>query len=203
MGWQSYYILYTSKGELEHITNTINEYQKIWFGYIKQGEQEEQGKHNSEGEEKQELEPIGEEIQCICFAKITVPKTCSEKFCLMFGIGGGRSYCENFFIKRNIILNYYESDDKIIKNINKKRHLWLKYDDYNGCKEFKYFTKEYIDRVGQIGFANLYSIEERENVIKFIIKSEDYKHYTKKALKLVPEDELIRVYNSLTVDKNV
>jgi hypothetical protein len=70
MGLQSYFTLYTGEDELQNLTNTINEYQKIWFGEIETNEN------------------IGEGIEGICLSRIIKPnKHFSEKYILFFGIG--------------------------------------------------------------------------------------------------------------------
>ncbi len=152
MGWQSYTITYTSKDEIKKITDAINHYQKIWNGKIETDEE------------------IGEGIQGICFAKIKKVKTFKNKYIILFGIGGGRSYCEGFFSSRGIYLDHF--CDNTLKYIEKSDS-WYKYSNSSYEPDFEYFTDDFSEELEDKGFANLYSLDERKKAINYIKKKKD------------------------------
>lgn len=152
MGWQSYTVSYTSKEEVQKIIEAINYYQKIWNGKIETEEE------------------IGEGIQGICFAEIKKVKVFKNKYIILFGIGGGRSYCEKFFSNRGIILDYFSSDT--LKHI-KENESWYKYSDSSYDCDFEYFTEDFPEELENKGFADLYSIDERKKAINYIKKQKD------------------------------
>ncbi len=154
MGWQSYFLTYTCKEELEKIFLAINQYQKIWFG------------------DSESTEEIGEEIMAICFCRVIKPKKIKHKYVLMFGIGGGRSYCEEFFQRRDLELNYF--DESVLKSVEKEDS-WFKYDSSYGCNGgFNYLNKKFISKLETKGYVNIFSIGEHRNAIKFIKNDKTY-----------------------------
>ncbi len=154
MGWQSYFLTYTCKEELEKYFQVINDYQKIWFG------------------DSESTEEIGEEIMAICFCRVIKPKKIKNKYVLMFGIGGGRSYCEEFFQRRDLELNYF--DESVLKSVEKEDS-WFKYNSsYQSNGKFNYLTKEFISKLETKGYVNIFSIDERKNAIKFVKKDKTY-----------------------------
>ncbi len=153
MGWQSYLAFYTSKDELGQILGTINIYQKIWFGDIVTDQE------------------IGEDIQGVCFARVTNFKKYKDKYVVLFGIGGGRGYCYDFFASKGVYLVPFESDmTKHIEN----HDLWFKYDGKSESEKYKYFTDEFIDELENLGYSNLFSVVERTNALKFIKRNKIY-----------------------------
>ena len=145
MGHQSYFIQYTGEDELEYIINVINEYQKIWFGKIESDEE------------------IGEGIECICLVRITNPDLL-DKYTIMFGINGGRTYCEKFFVRRGIYLDYYESE--IIKNFEPREKWYIHKEEY--------FSENFSDQMYKLDFANWFTLDQREKCLDFIKKDKTY-----------------------------
>lgn len=175
MGWQSYFLTYTCKEELENIFQVINDYQKIWFGDSKSNEE------------------IGEEIVAICFCRVTKSKKIKDKYVLLFGIGGGRSYCESFFEKRGLELHYFEQS--ILKSVEQK-DLWYRYNSsYQFDNKFSYFTDEFIEKLLKKNYVNIYTIDERKNAIKFIKK---YKTVWNPSINELPDNDIIEIIKQIT-----
>ncbi len=177
MGWQSYLALYTSKDELKVILDAINNYQKIWFGEIITDEE------------------IGEDIQGICFARVTNVRKLKDKYAVLFGIGGGRGYCAQFFGRRGIFLNCFESD--LLKCLENKE-LWLKYEAKTENSNFKYFDEEFINKLDELEYSNLFTMEERKNALKFIKR---HKIYWSEEVKNLCDEELTEIIRETIKEK--
>jgi hypothetical protein len=92
MGFQSYNYYFDNREELKTFIDAINEYHQIYNAPISQEEEE-----------------IGENFRYLFFGKLKKPYKrlwyrMNKKFVAGFGIGGGRSYCETFFLKRGCYL---------------------------------------------------------------------------------------------------
>jgi hypothetical protein len=174
MGWQSYYVPYTSKDELKPILDAINEYQKIVFGETKTEEE------------------VGEEICQLCFARVSKPRKIGDKYVVFFGIGGGRGYCNDFFMRRKININCFEfcklSDFE-------KGDLWFRYD--TGNNGFNYFTPEFVNELEALNYVNFYTQSERKSTLSFIKKN---KTYWDNELKNAHDNELSEIVRQILKD---
>ena len=171
MGWQSYFITYTGQDELNYISKVINEYQKIWNGEIETNEE------------------IGEGIECICLAKIISQQfNNKQKYVLIFGIGGGRTYCENFFSSRNILLNYYESEiDEYLESKDK----WYYHKE-------EYLPNDFSDQMYKNDFVNWFTNKQRKNVLTYIKKNITF---WEEKISTFGDQELSEIHREIKKDK--
>lgn len=107
MGWQSYIVFYSNQEEANKIIQAMDEYQKIVYSH----------------EPDEQKEEVGEELCMICFSKMLKPYIkphLAGNFAVMFGVGGGRYSCYNFFVKRQIKITFFEPRmfDRLVKSDN-------------------------------------------------------------------------------------
>ncbi len=179
MGHQSYTVIYTNKEELKKILDAINEYQKIANGIIDTDEE------------------IGEVIKCVCFTRVRNMREVQDRYILLFGIGGGRGYCEQFFWKRGVVLGYF-SNDKTLKVIE-DHSKWFNYDDhFDNEGLFTSFTDEFIEVLEHCGYVSRHSMDIRRKLLR---KIRENKTYWNDDVKNMSDDELDEIIEQIALDK--
>ena len=176
MSWQSYFAIYTGINELEHLKYTINEYQQIWVNQIN-------GLIEKNGEEIRE--EIGEKIEEICLARIEDLKMFhQQKYMLMFGIGGGRINCVDFFQSRGIILEEFCSE---INNYIEPMYKW-----YHHSESF--LPDNFVEKMYNNGYVNYFTTTQRQNILKYIKRN---KTYWNEQIKDFPDKELDEIQREI------
>jgi hypothetical protein len=104
----------------------MDEYQHINFNY----------------QSDSELEEVGEILKMICFCKMKKPYVKEQmkgKYAVMFGIGGGRSYCYSFFGSRNVKINFFEECN--VTRLGKQDDYFVHFED------FKKFPENFMEQL--------------------------------------------------------